>query len=121
LAALLKPAKINESQFFEWNPALNPNLKVIPMGYRVKLPASKVEQFTAAHRRIVEAAPAKIATAAIKKRATNESTYHRVALGETLSKIAARYRVSVSALRQANKLSTNTIIAAGQQLKIPRG
>jgi membrane-bound lytic murein transglycosylase D len=120
LPALLKPAKITESQFFEWNPALNPNVKTIPTGYQVKVAASKLQQLAAAHRRIAESAPANI-TSAAKKRSSEEPIYHRVALGETLSKIAVRYRVSISALRQANKLSSDRVIAAGQQLKIPRG
>jgi peptidoglycan lytic transglycosylase D len=121
LAALLKPAKITQSQFFEWNPALNPNVKTIPTGYQVKIPASQLQQFTAAHRRIAESVPVKLTSGASKKRSSEQPTYHRVALGETLAKIALRYRVSVSALRQANKLSADQMIAAGQQLKIPRG
>ena len=49
LQAVLKPAAISQSDFFEWNPALEPNTKMIPLGYRVKLPAEKIETFLAAH------------------------------------------------------------------------
>jgi len=43
---------------------------------------------------------------------------HRIARGETLSEIAARYRVSLAQLRQANDLAGDRIMV-GQVLKIP--
>ena len=43
---------------------------------------------------------------------------HRIARGETLSEIAARYRVSLAQLRQANDLAGDRIMV-GQLLKIP--
>lgn len=43
---------------------------------------------------------------------------HIVTPGESLSLIAQRYRISVSALKQANNLSSNTI-RIGQRLQIP--
>jgi len=52
LQPMLKPAAISQSDFFEWNPALDPNAKVIPAGYRVKLPPDKVDDFVAAERRL---------------------------------------------------------------------
>jgi membrane-bound lytic murein transglycosylase D len=52
--SLLKPAAISQKDFFEWNPALSPTAKVLPVGYRVNLPREKVDRFTAAQRRIVE-------------------------------------------------------------------
>lgn len=45
---------------------------------------------------------------------------HVVARGESLSVIAARYRVSVDAIKQHNGLRSNTI-RVGQQLEIPLG
>src|SRR5687768_8880613 len=44
---------------------------------------------------------------------------HVVQLGETLSAIAARYRVSVNALVQANRLANPNRIEVGQRLVIP--
>ena len=62
LQAVLKPAAISQSEFFDWNPALEPNTKVIPLGYRVRLPAEKIETFLAAHDQIADSrAPKKSA------------------------------------------------------------
>ena len=54
LTAVLKPAAISHSQFFAWNPALEPTTKVLPLGYRVNLPAEKVDQFVSAQSRAGE-------------------------------------------------------------------
>ena len=56
LSAVLKPAAIAQNEFFEWNPALDRDIKAIPVGYRVKLPADKVDPFIAAQRRVADAA-----------------------------------------------------------------
>ena len=56
LQTLLKPAAISQRDFFEWNPALDPTAEIIPVGYRVKLPPDRVNDFLAAHKRIGAAA-----------------------------------------------------------------
>ncbi len=45
--------------------------------------------------------------------------YHRVRRGETLSVIADRYRVSLTALQRANAIRNRHLIRAGQRLRIP--
>ncbi|HWO43854.1 MAG TPA: transglycosylase SLT domain-containing protein [Candidatus Eisenbacteria bacterium] len=105
---LLRPLGITREQFFEWNPAVNSSVAVLPAGYRVRLPSAAAGRFPGVKRRVEAAA------AAVKR-----VEYHRVSRGDTLLKIAGRYRVSVQALRQANGLSGHSIII-GQQLKIPR-
>jgi len=47
-----------------------------------------------------------------------EEEQHTIRSGETLSQIAQQYRISLSSLRQANKLSGD-LIMVGQVLKIP--
>ena len=64
LHAVLKPAAISVADFFAWNPALEPNITVVPMDYRVRLPAEKVDGFLIAHGRAVNAPTAKQSTAA---------------------------------------------------------
>ena len=59
LQATLKPAAISQGDFFEWNPALDPNAKFIPVGYQIKLPPNKVYDFLAAERRVALAASKK--------------------------------------------------------------
>ncbi len=58
LGALLKPAAIAPGEFFNWNPALETGTTTIPAGYRVKLPAEKVQPFVNAQSRAA-AAPAR--------------------------------------------------------------
>jgi len=60
LQATLKPAAISQGDFFEWNPALDPNAKFIPVGYQIKLPPNKVDDFLAAERRVALAASKKV-------------------------------------------------------------
>jgi LysM repeat protein len=46
---------------------------------------------------------------------------HRIAPGETLTGIAARYGTTVSALASANDLPSSHLIIAGRELEIPAG
>ncbi|MBM2803195.1 MAG: Lytic transglycosylase protein [Deltaproteobacteria bacterium] len=62
LNAVLKPAAISRNAFFTWNPALELDTKVLPLGYRVKLPAEKVDAFVTAHGRVANAPAAKRVT-----------------------------------------------------------
>jgi membrane-bound lytic murein transglycosylase D len=55
LHAVLKPASISQNDFFDWNPALDRDIKTLPAGYRVKLLPEKVAAFATAHRRAVAA------------------------------------------------------------------
>lgn len=119
IAALLKPTDIPRSEFLEWNPALNPNIRDIPTGYRVKVPAEKLELFLAAYQRVVK--PSSVRAKALPAREGAVSWMrHRVAPGETLSQIAKNYQISVEEIQQANGLASAHLIAAGQQLKIPK-
>jgi peptidoglycan lytic transglycosylase D len=68
LQAVLKPAAISQDEFFEWNPALEPKAKFIPVGYRVKLPPEKVAVFLNAQRRVNASTVSKKANATVKIR-----------------------------------------------------
>ena len=50
---------------------------------------------------------------------TVKHSVHVVGKGEYLAKIARKYNVSVSALKNANKLKNDTVFV-GQKLVIPR-
>lgn len=119
VTALLKPVDIERSEFLEWNPALNPKIRDIPTGYRIKVPQGKLELFLAAYQRAVEPATASSKAAAVRQ--DNIAwTHHRVAPGETLSQIAKNYRTSAHEIQQLNRLANSHLIAAGQSLKIPK-
>lgn len=55
LQGLLKSAAISQTEFFNWNPALDAEIKAIPADYRVNLPPSKVQGFLAAQRTAAKA------------------------------------------------------------------
>jgi membrane-bound lytic murein transglycosylase D len=74
LHAVLKPAAISQSDFFEWNPALEPKVQFLPVGYRVKLPPDKVDDFLAAQKRASMAPAAKKISAPLKGRSARAST-----------------------------------------------
>lgn len=50
----------------------------------------------------------------------NQPVEHMVASGDSLSRIAHRYRVSVNAIKQHNRLKSD-VIRVGQRIKIPQG
>jgi LysM repeat protein len=54
-------------------------------------------------------------------RASGRRTVHVVSAGSTLSHVAVRYGVSVSAIVAANRIANPSLIFAGQRLVIPRG
>lgn len=53
-----------------------------------------------------------------QKRAPAQQVSHVISRGDTLSEIAERYNVSMSAIKSANRLSNNNV-RVGQTLKIP--
>ncbi len=73
LRAVLKPAAISENEFFDWNPALDPTVKALPAGYRIKLPPEKVDEFIAAEHR-VERLSSKPTAAGAKARSKQASS-----------------------------------------------
>ena len=59
------------------------------------------------------------ATAGGPSRAGLAAKTHRVRRGETLSGIAVRYRVSLTALRRANAIRNDDYLRTGTRLRIP--
>ena len=97
-----------------WNPALTTAVwseeKFVPVGFRLRVPADDVAN--AAER--MAAVPA-----SLRYTAQRPDVLHRVQRGETISGIAARYRVSQSALVQLNNLRSQNFIRVGQVLRLP--
>ena len=55
----------------------------------------------------------------LKPASGSKSARHRVGRGDTMTKIANRYGVSVSALAKTNGVRTNSKLRVGQTLRIP--
>jgi membrane-bound lytic murein transglycosylase D len=92
--------------------ALNPELRrwTTPLRYpeyELKVPAGKGEQFRT---RLAAASPDELTSL----------NWHTVKRGETLTTIARKLRVSKVELAAANNLRTNSRVASGQKLIIPR-
>jgi LysM repeat protein len=54
-------------------------------------------------------------------RPSTSSRRHRIAAGETLSAVAARFGVTVSALASANSIADPNVVRAGAVLRVPTG
>ena len=111
---------------------LNPQYRVdlVPASsgrYAICLPTSKIESFIRCQDTIyartqdsLSRRPVKVEPQAVASSSRNSgggSRYHTVRKGETLSKIASRYGVSVSTLKKRNGIRGDKI-RVGQRLKI---
>jgi len=96
---------VNIKQLYAYNPALK-RWATDPDGpHHLLLPSDKAEQFTL-----------KLATLDEKDRV--KWIQHKVKSGDTLSRIARKYRVSVPTIKKANHMKTSRI-RAGKYLLIP--
>ena len=99
-----------------FNPALADTVwegdKYVPRGFELRLPRTP----DADPRTLFASLPAEARYAAQRP-----DEYHRVSRGETLSGIAAQYRVSLAALVRINGLNNRNFIRAGQLLTLPTG
>ena len=112
LAALIKSSGLKRDEFLGWNPALSSAVRVVPAGYRMKIPADRsLEPLIVEVKNDV---PAK----QVKERA--QVVHHRVKPGETLYAIARRYGASVQRIAQVNGLRRSHLLRVGSTLRIPR-
>jgi membrane-bound lytic murein transglycosylase D len=96
-----------------------PHLESRPGPITVAVGESKPQQ-TRAQKRAEEAEATQSASKKTKGKTVAVSYQtHRVKSGQTLSGIAKRYNTSVSSLRKANNLSSQSHITPGMKLKIP--
>ena len=90
---------------------LNPELRhkaTPPDSYVLKVPKDKADLLVATLDEIPAWTPPK-----------RLYVYHRVRRGETLSRLAERYRTSVRSIATANNIRRQGLIRVGQRLKIP--
>lgn len=122
LGAAISSTGLSQEEFMEWNPALSAGVRVLPAGYRVKLPANRsAEPITeVAQVNYQESAPAPRRVAAAQLRAAQPQViHHRVKRGETLHQIAQRYGASVQRILQVNGIRRANLVQAGITLRIP--
>jgi|LWDU01.1.fsa_nt_gi membrane-bound lytic murein transglycosylase D len=106
---------VKNNIFKSLNPALQPtvwsNSKYVPKGYKLKLPVAK--KHVKAH--------ALIASIPRDDRATKQKpdVSYKVRRGDSLSKIARRFKVRVNELVAINALRSQHKIRIGQTLKLP--
>jgi membrane-bound lytic murein transglycosylase D len=104
LQAVLKPAAISQSEFFEWNPALEPKAQFLPAGYRVKLPPDKVDDFLAAQRRALMASVKKVA--AVRKARGTKTTLASPKNAKAANKTTTRSTLKAKPAGKPNLTST---------------
>ena len=124
LASLITSSGMSRDEFLGWNPALNPSARVVPAGYRMKLPSDRsVEPLVvlAKHESIEP-------RSAIRQSASKPNVeangrvrvvHHKVKHGETLYEIARRYGASVQRIIQVNGLGQSRLLRVGSTLRIP--
>jgi membrane-bound lytic murein transglycosylase D len=107
LASVIHSSGLRQDAFLGWNPALSKGVRIVPAGYRVKLPTDRTME------RIVEVA---------ERRAQEQPRVvrHRVKRGETVLQIARRYGASVERILQVNGLRKAHLLQVGMTLVIPK-
>src|SRR5687768_4128409 len=105
---------VRESTLRELNPALTDIVwsgdKYVPQGFELRVPRDTA---AVAEELLATIDPSKLFAS---QRADRE---HRVQRGDTLSKIAAEYRVSLAALMRVNGMTSRTVIRVGQTILLP--
>ena len=112
VAALAGSRGLTREQLLVWNPALSGATRVIPSGYRVKLPAGGKTELV-----VAQAVPPPSRPQAQTK---PQVVHHRVKRGETLIHIAQRYGASLERILKANGLRRTSLLRVGSTLLIPR-
>jgi len=116
LATLENTLGVDREQLRVLNPAWRPTIyngtRLVPRGYRLRLPADTTERWTA------ELLSARLPANELYAGQVTPRT-HRVRKGETMSVIAQRYGMSAARLGELNGLSANASLRAGRRLQLP--
>ena len=108
LTVLARCADISVKKLKQINPELRQFATPPDQSYALKLPAGKIEAFTAAFNALPE-----------NSRFAPQYRQHRVRPGESLSAIASKYRVSMHDIASVNKIRNYNRIREGTKLTIP--
>jgi membrane-bound lytic murein transglycosylase D len=95
-----------------WRPAIFNGTRLVPRGYRLRLPPDSAGKWTA------DALRSQIPATELYAAQVSPRT-HRVRSGESLGSIAQRHGMTVAALAEMNDLSPRTMLRVGQRLELP--
>ncbi len=96
-----------------WRPSIFAGSRLVPRGYRLRLPLDTAEKWTA--ELLSSRLPAnELYAAQITPRT------HRVRRGETLAGIAQRYGLTSAKLAEINDMSPNATLRSGRHLELPQ-
>jgi len=116
LATLERTLGLDREQLRSLNPAWRPTIysgtRLVPRGYRLRLPADTAERWTA------ELLVTKLPSNELYAGQITPRT-HRVRKGESLASIAPKYGLSAQRLAEMNSLSVNAQLRAGRRLTLP--
>jgi membrane-bound lytic murein transglycosylase D len=125
LASLIKSSGMSRDEFLGWNPALNPSARVVPAGYRMKLPSDRsIEPLVvlAKHESIEPRSAIRQSASGqnVEAKRRAQVVHHKVKQGDTLYEIARRYGASVQRIIQVNGLGRSRLLRVGSTLRIPQ-
>jgi membrane-bound lytic murein transglycosylase D len=116
LATLERVVGVDREQLRALNPGWRPTIyngsRLIPKGYRLRLPADTAERWTA------DTLRARLPANELYAAQITPRT-HRVRKGETLAAIAQRYGLTAAKLAELNDISPQATLRAGRRLELP--
>ncbi|MEJ0086765.1 MAG: LysM peptidoglycan-binding domain-containing protein [Pseudomonadota bacterium] len=116
LSTLERTLGLDREQLRVLNPAWRPGIfngtRLVPRGYRLRLPADTAEKWTA------DMLSARLPANELYAGQVTPRT-HRVRKGETMAAIAQRYGMTTERLAQINGISAGAALRAGRRLELP--
>jgi membrane-bound lytic murein transglycosylase D len=116
LTTLERTLEVDREQLRVLNPAWRPTIfqgtRLVPRGYRLRLPADTAERWTS-DMLATRLPPNELYAGQISPRT------HRVRKGESLGSIAAHYGLTASRLAEINGISANAQVRIGRRLQLP--
>jgi membrane-bound lytic murein transglycosylase D len=116
LTTVINSSGLSRDEFLGWNPALGSATRVVPAGYRVKLPVDRTMAPLVTVAQIQQSARQPQPNAQPKA----QMVHHRVKRGETVIEIAKRYGASVERILQINGIRKAHLVKVGTTLRIPK-
>jgi membrane-bound lytic murein transglycosylase D len=122
LTSVINSSGLSRDEFLGWNPALNSATRIVPGGYRVKVPVDRTMEplVTVAQSRQAARQPQPKSQVVRQPQPQSQVVRHRVKRGETLSVIARRYGASVQRILDVNGIRKAHLVKVGTTLVIPK-